>query len=71
MQIDHRDKKFVRLTWYLGGSAKRKAIVERYIFDNDTDTLVVSDDSGARTTSEALIDKAAKKKQVPKLCETR
>lgn len=60
-----------QLTWYLGGSAKRKAIVERYIFDDDTDTLVVPDDSGARTTSEALIDKAAKKKQVPKLCETR
>ena len=61
-----------QLTWFLGGSAKRKAIVFRYLPQDHTSKLVVSDDSDNELMiSETLIDKASKKHLVPKLCETR
>lgn len=61
-----------QLTRFLGGSAKRKAIVFRYLPQDDTSTLVVSDNSDNELMiSETLIDKASKKHLVPKLCETR
>ena len=61
-----------QLTWFLGGSAKRNAIVFRYLPQDDTSKLVVSDDSDNELMiSETLIDKASRKHLVPKLCETR
>ena len=57
-----------QLTWVLGGSAKRKAIVFIYLPQDDTSTLVISDDSDNELMiSETLIDKASKKHLVPKL----
>jgi hypothetical protein len=61
-----------QLIWFLGRSAKRKAIVFKYLPQDDTSKLIVSDDSDNELMiSETLIDKASKKHLVPKLCETR
>lgn len=40
-----------QLTWFLGGSAKRKTIVSRHLSGDDTDKLVVADDHGEAVLS--------------------
>ncbi|XP_071142151.1 zinc finger MYM-type protein 1-like [Mytilus edulis] len=62
-----------QLTWFLGGSAKRMAIVSRYLSGDDTDKLVISGNNDDEPMlSDTLIEKAGKKTfEIQKLCETR
>ncbi|CAG2241502.1 unnamed protein product [Mytilus edulis] len=51
-----------QLTWFLGGSAKRMAIVSRYLSGDDTDKLVISGNNDDEPMlSDTLIEKAGKK----------
>ncbi|VDI21253.1 Hypothetical predicted protein [Mytilus galloprovincialis] len=60
------------LTWFLDGSAKRMAIVSRYLSGDDTDKLVISGNNDDEPMlSDTLIEKARKKHSIQKLCETR
>ena len=60
------------LTWFLGASPKRKAILQKYLKSEDISDVIV-DDSLPEEDRE-LADKlvvGSKQKQVPRLCETR
>ncbi|CAC5419177.1 unnamed protein product [Mytilus coruscus] len=61
-----------QLTWFLGGSAKRMAIVSRFLSGDDTDKLVISgNNEDEPMLSDTLIEKAGKRHSIQKLCETR
>ena len=64
-----------KLTWFLGGSAKRKAILEHVRLaskenDDFAEQLVQTDDD-MQNESDIAIKQGSHKKTVPKLCATR
>ena len=60
---------FCSISWFMGASAKRKAILKRYTVSEDISDLVV-DDADSDELSDCFV-KRAKNRTVPKLCETR
>lgn len=58
-----------KLTWFLGASAKRKAILKRYLASDDISNLLV-DEEDDNDLSEKLI-RSSCEKSVPRLCTTR
>ena len=62
------------LTWFLGASAKRKGILQRYLALKDIASIVVGDVANLPPEEQEETDKLvlkSVKRQVPKLCETR
>lgn len=60
-----------QLTWFLGGSPKRCAILKRYFPDAKQLDYLVGDTDQDVSESNKNIAKAFSKTQLPKLCETR
>ena len=58
------------MSWFLGASAKRKAILKQYVVCEDIFDLVVDNNMEGEELSDEYV-KRAKNRTVPKLCETR
>ncbi len=58
------------LTWFLGASAKRKAILKRHLKSDDISSLIVETEDAEVDIPSRLV-KESSSRQVPRLCETR
>ena len=58
-----------KLSWFLGGIAKRKSILKQYLVNEDICDLVTENQGGEEPGNDFL--QRAETKAVPKLCETR
>ena len=62
------------LTWFLGGSAKRKEILKKYLMSDDISKLIIGENTDLPEEEQEEADKmvlGTAKQQVPKMCETR
>lgn len=60
-----------QLTWFLGGSPKRTAILKRHLPDAKQVDYLVGDTDDEKVESNINISNAFSKNLLPKLCETR
>ena len=58
-----------KISWFLGGSAKRKSILKRYVVGEDISELIIEEQEGEEPSNDFL--QWTKNEAVPKLCETR